>query len=98
VAHEVLHGLKVKKQKGAIVKIDLSKAYDRVSWLYLRLFLTHLGFEVPFINLLMSCITTTSFVFPINGATSPFFHVERGLRQGFPLSQILFLLVVEGLG
>jgi hypothetical protein len=45
----------------------------------------------------MSCITTVSFSVLINGATSPFFHVARGLRQGFPLSPLLFLLVAEGL-
>ena len=42
VAQEGLHTLKVQKQKGAVIKIDLSKAYDRVSWLYLRMLLTHL--------------------------------------------------------
>ena len=45
----------------------------------------------------MSCITTVSFSVLINGAASPFFHAERGLRQGFPLSPLLFLLVAEGL-
>ena len=38
-----------------------------------------------------------SFAILINGAASPFFHVERGLRQGFPLSPLLFLLVAEDL-
>jgi hypothetical protein len=45
----------------------------------------------------MRCITSTSFAVLINGSASPFFHVERGLHQGCPLSPLLFLLVVEGL-
>jgi len=97
VAQEGLHSLKTKKQKGAILKIDLSKAYDKVSWLYLRLLLTHLGFGIDFIRWVMSCISTVSFSVLINGAASPFFHAERGLRQGCPLSPLLFLLVAEGL-
>jgi hypothetical protein len=79
------------------MKIDLSKAYDRVIWLYIKLLLTHFGFEVPFINGVMSCITTSSFTVLIDGLTSTFFHAKKGLRKCFPLSPFLFLLVVEGL-
>jgi hypothetical protein len=43
----------------------------------------------------MASLTSLSFVILINGAVSPFFHSERGLRQGFPLSPLLFLLVAE---
>ena len=97
VAQEGLHSIKTKRLKGAILKIDLSKAYDKVSWIYLRLLLNHLGFCINFIRWIMSCITTVSFSVLINGAASPFFHAERGLRQGCPLSPLLFLLVAEGL-
>lgn len=89
--------MKTKNLKGAVLKINLSKAYDRVSWLFIRMLLTHLGFGIGFIRWIMSCITTVSFSVLINGAASPFFHLERGLRQGCPLSPLLFLLVAEGL-
>lgn len=59
--------------------------------------LTHLGFPIPFIRWIMCCISTVSFSVIINGSASNFFHVERGLRQGCPLSPLLFLLVMEGL-
>eukprot|EP00253_Pinus_taeda_P014791 PITA_14791 len=97
VAQEVIHSIKQKKTKGSILKIDLSKAYDRINWLYLRLFLTHLGFNYSFVSWIMGCITNVSFVVLINGVASPFFKSQRGLRQGCPLSPLLFLLVAEGL-
>ena len=89
--------MKTKNHKGVVLKVDLAKAYDKVSWMYIPLLLTHLGFDISFIRWVMNCITNVSFSVLINGATSPFFHVERGLRQGFPLSHLLFLLVAEGL-
>jgi hypothetical protein len=97
VAQEALHNIKSRKLKSVVLKINLSKDYDRVSWLYLRLLLKHLGFPVPFIRWIMCSITTVSFSVLINGSASPFFRYERGLRQGFPLSPLLFLLVAEGL-
>eukprot|EP00253_Pinus_taeda_P003035 PITA_03035 len=97
VAQEVIHSVKMKKNKGAVLKIDLSKAYDRISWLYLRMLLTHVGFSYPFVSWIMGCITNVSFAVLVNGAASSFFNSQRGLRQGCPLSPLLFLLVAEGL-
>jgi len=57
VAQETIHSLKLMKKKGAVVKIDLSKAYDRISWTYIRMLLIHLWFKINFINWVMGCIT-----------------------------------------
>lgn len=40
-AQEAIHSLKTKKLKGAILKIDLSKDFDLVSWLYIKIIITH---------------------------------------------------------
>jgi hypothetical protein len=44
VAQECMHSIKVRNQRLMVMKVDLSKSYDRVSWLYIRLILIHLGF------------------------------------------------------
>eukprot|EP00253_Pinus_taeda_P016641 PITA_16641 len=96
-AQEALHSIKLRKLKGMALKIDLSKAFDKISWLFLRMILTHLGFPLEFTRWIMRCITSVSFAILINGSTSHSFQAERGIRQGCPLSPLLFLLVMEGL-
>eukprot|EP00253_Pinus_taeda_P033090 PITA_33090 len=96
-AQELLHSLHIKKQKGMILKVDLSKAFDRANWLYIRLLLTHLGFPYSYIKWIMSCITDVSYNVLLNGEATSLFTSERGLRQGCPLSPLLFLLIMEGL-
>lgn len=91
-AQELLHSVQYWKMKDMILKIDLSKAFDRVNWLYLRLLLTHIGLRFTFIKWIMSCITDVPYSVLTNGSASPLFHVERRLRQGCPLSPLLFLL------
>jgi hypothetical protein len=95
IAQEGIHSIKVNNQISMVVKVDLSKAYDRVKWLYLRLILIHLGFSHQFVVWVMNCITFASFVIVINGVAYPLFRPGRGLRQGYPLSPLLFLLIWE---
>lgn len=80
-----------------VFKIDLSKAFDIVSWLYLHLLLLHIGFELQIVKRIMAYVNTMSFDILINGARSSSFRPGQGPHQGCPLSTYLFLLVMEGL-
>jgi len=57
MAHEAIHSIEVKKLKGIILKIDLAKAFDRVSLIYIKITLIHLGF--PSHSQIGSCSAST---------------------------------------
>ncbi|GKB12596.1 reverse transcriptase [Tanacetum coccineum] len=73
VAFEVFHWLKKKKdgRKGALtLKIDMSKAYDRVEWPFIQAVLSKFGFPSHFSNLIMACVSSVSLSFNIKGQVS----------------------------
>jgi hypothetical protein len=96
-AQECLHSIRARKLKALILKIDLKKAYDCTSWDFLRLVLHQCGFGLKTTNWIMACVVSTTYATLINGEATNFFKSSKGLRQGCPLSPLLFILVMEGL-
>ena len=83
VAYETLHSMHCKKKgkKGALgLKLDISKAYDRVKWAFLEKIMYNLGFPKAWIERVMSCVSTTSFSVRINGKAYGNVIPTKGLR------------------
>lgn len=99
VAQEILHYMHktISKMGSAVFKIDLEKAYDSVDWGFLRNTLHDFDLPDRIINLIMSCVTSSSLSILWNGNKLDSFHPTRGLRQGDPMSPYLFVLCMEKL-
>lgn len=94
LAQEALHSIHSSKTPSVLLKLDLSKAYDKVSWTFFRLVLIQLGMNLSTVNWIWGCVKSASFAVLINGSPSKIFGASRGLRQGCPLSPFLFLLII----
>lgn len=77
------------------MKVDVRKAYDSVHWDFLSKLLSALNFPQKFVHWLLECVHSVSYSLVLNGEMLPLFAARRGLRQGDPVSPLLFLLVMK---
>ena len=97
VANEIIDGIRRSGSSGLLLKVDFEKAYDSVDWFFLDFVLEKMGFEKKWRKWIQACVSTVSLSVLVNGAPTRQFNIKRGLRQGCPLSPLLFNLVVEAL-
>ena len=77
IAHEVLQFIRKRKQGNtylAALKLDISKAYDRVSWQFLVAMLHKMGFPDSWIRIISQCISSVSASIIVNGVPSPIIY------------------------
>src|ERR1700742_4196250 len=87
----------IAEENGILVALDQEKAYDRIDHEYLQKTLKHMGFPPRFYNSVKYLYTGAKTSVMINGELSSPFTVTRGVRQGDPLSCLLFNLAIEPL-
>ncbi|WVZ51089.1 hypothetical protein U9M48_002268, partial [Paspalum notatum var. saurae] len=95
VLHETLHELHKKKLNGVIFKIDFEKAYDKVRWDFLQQTLRMKGFSATWCDWIKSFVQGGNVAINVNGQNDAYFQTRKGLRQGDPLSPILFNIVAD---
>lgn len=82
------------KKELRALKLDMSKAYDRIE---LRVMIERMSFAKAWVDIVMKCVSTISYSVSINGCMGTTFKPSRGLRKRDPLSPFFFLICSEGL-
>jgi hypothetical protein len=81
-AYETLHSMHTRmwgKEGYMAIKLDMSKAYDRVEWDFLEAILRRLGFMEKWVNLIMMCVRTANYAILVNGNPVGHIYILRGV-------------------
>lgn len=93
--HEILHETKRRKEIGVVLKLDFEKAYDKVDWDFLFDSLRFIGFNEMWCLWIKKVVMGGTISVKLNNLTGPYFVSRKGVRQGDPLSPILFNFVAD---
>jgi hypothetical protein len=95
--HETLNEIHRTKKSGVLFKIDFEKAFDKVKWPFLLPILEMKGFPSIWNDWTLKAVKGGRVAIKVNGEIGPYFCTHQGLRQGDPLSPILFNLTADAL-
>ena len=97
IANEVVEEWKRCRQRGIIIKLDFEKAFDKVNWNYLLKMMELMDFPQRWRAWIKDCLSSARVSVLVNGSPGKEFQMQKGIRQGDPMSPFLFILLAEGL-
>ena len=83
------------QQEGILIILDFSKAFDTIEWSFIEYCLNLFNFGENFIKFIKLCQRNSKSRVEQNGHLSSFITLERGCRQGDPVSPYIFVLCAE---
>ena len=96
LTYEIINVLHKRSFGGNIaIKVDMAKAFDTLNWNFLLKVLKAFGFSEVFCNWIKSILESARMSITINGKLHRYFACSRGVRQGDPISPLLFCLAEE---
>ena len=95
ILHEALHETVRKKKNVLMFKVDFEKACDKINWEFFLEMLSMKGFPDKFIEWVRKIVSSGNIAVMVNGQIGQYFKTKKGLRQGDPLSPILFDIAVD---
>jgi hypothetical protein len=95
LVRQVARKINSRRKTGVLLKLDLSRAFDSISWAFLFEVLRKMGFGELFLKWIALLLYTANTKVVVNGVPGPRSQHARGLRQGDPTSPLLFVAGME---